>query len=123
MGDEYDYGVVHGSLKLKKNNRLFKKSTHKDGGKRKKKSSKPKKDEKEEARTEAERTEAERTEAQRTEVVRTEAEKKYDDVRMKRRLERIEKFAEKSYRDRVKDFNEKLERAPEHHEMPKVGPG
>ncbi|KAJ2862887.1 hypothetical protein GGH94_003971 [Coemansia aciculifera] len=54
---------------------------------------------------------------------RTDAEKRHDDMQMKRKMERIEKMAEKSYRDRVKDFNEKLERAPEHNDMPKVGPG
>ncbi|KAJ2857438.1 hypothetical protein J3B02_001002 [Coemansia erecta] len=53
----------------------------------------------------------------------TEAEKKYREALHQRKLERIDRLASKSYRDRVKEFNEKLERAPEHHDMPKVGPG
>ncbi|KAI7832890.1 hypothetical protein BX661DRAFT_129339, partial [Kickxella alabastrina] len=56
-------------------------------------------------------------------IDRTDAEKRHDEILKKRKLEHVEKLAEKSYRDRIKEFNDKLERAPEHHDMPKVGPG
>ncbi|KAJ1671204.1 hypothetical protein GGF44_001709 [Coemansia sp. RSA 1694] len=98
MSDAYDYGVAKGPLKLKKTKGLFKKS--------KKKKSTTKKEEIASAN-----------------VIRTDAEKRHDDILMKRKMDRIDKMSEKSYRDRVKEFNEKLERAPEHHDMPKVGPG
>ncbi|KAJ2028562.1 hypothetical protein IWW57_002093 [Coemansia sp. S610] len=97
MSDAYDYGVARsGPLKLaKKKKDLFKKKTKKN------KEAKP--------------------------VIarerRTDAEKRHEDILKKRKMERIDKLAEKSYRERVKDFNEKLERAPEHNDMPKVGPG
>ncbi|KAJ2825525.1 hypothetical protein GGI24_003134, partial [Coemansia furcata] len=93
MSDAYDYGVVSGPLKLAKTKKK------KDLFKKKKPKSKDIPKER-----------------------RTDAEKRHDDMLKKRKLERIDKMAEKSYRDRVKEFNEKLERAPEHHDMPKVGP-
>ncbi|KAJ2036122.1 hypothetical protein IW146_000080 [Coemansia sp. RSA 922] len=97
MSDAYDYGVARtGPLKLvKKKKDLFKKNKKKK-------------------------------EIKTTDIPkerRTDAEKRHDDMQMKRKMERIDKMAEKSYRERVKDFNEKLERAPEHNDMPKVGPG
>ncbi|KAJ2751799.1 hypothetical protein GGI19_004253 [Coemansia pectinata] len=97
MSDAYDYGVARsGPLKLvKKKKDIFKK----------------KKKTKKEINPDIPKER------------RTDAEKRHDDMQMKRKMERIEKMAEKSYRDRVKDFNEKLERAPEHNDMPKVGPG
>ncbi|KAJ1667608.1 hypothetical protein IW140_002187 [Coemansia sp. RSA 1813] len=103
MPDEYDYGVVHGSLKLKKPKGLFKKTT--------KKLRKPK-SKKQPAKTD-----------NASSIAKTEAEKRFDDMKKKRKLEHIERLAEKSFGDRVKEFNEKLERTPEHNDVPKVGPG
>ncbi|KAJ2893101.1 hypothetical protein GGI21_001577 [Coemansia aciculifera] len=98
MSDAYDYGVAKGALKLKKKP-LFKKK-------------KPEKKKRVVVNAPSSSSSS-----------RTDAEKRHEDILMKRKMERIEKMAEKSYRDRVKEFNEKLERAPEHHDMPKVGPG
>ncbi|KAJ2505474.1 hypothetical protein GGI11_006997 [Coemansia sp. RSA 2049] len=103
MPDEYDYGAVRSSLKLKKPSELFKKS-------KKKKSKKSKKHTDASSNADGGRA-------------KTEAEQRFDDMQMKRKLERIDQLAEKSFGDRVKEFNEKMERTPEHNDMPKVGPG
>ncbi|KAJ1993922.1 hypothetical protein EDC05_001833 [Coemansia umbellata] len=90
MADEYDYGVAHGSLKLKTSKQLFKK-----------KSKKPRKPAKPTAK-------------------KTDAEAKFEETRRKRKLEHPDN--KKTFSDRVKEFNEKLELTPEHNDMPKVGP-
>jgi protein FAM32A len=54
---------------------------------------------------------------------RTEAERKFDDRVRKLEEERIRKLAQKSHKDRIKEFNEKLANLSEHHDIPKVGPG
>ncbi|ORX68845.1 DUF1754-domain-containing protein [Linderina pennispora] len=99
----YDNGVVHGSLKLKKDSKLFKKKSKKS----KKRHHKESKD----------------SEPVVQAVTQTEAERKFEQVQRKRQMERIEKMAAKSHSERVREFNNKLEQAPEHNEMPKVGPG
>jgi protein FAM32A len=38
-------------------------------------------------------------------------------------MERVAKQAAQSHRDRVAEFNQKLENLSEHHDIPKVGPG
>ncbi|KAJ2077946.1 hypothetical protein H4R24_004809 [Coemansia sp. RSA 988] len=53
----------------------------------------------------------------------TEAEKRHEEIQTKRQRKRIERMAQRSYRERIKEFNEQLDRAPEHHDMPRVGPG
>ena len=50
----------------------------------------------------------------------TESEKRYDEVRRKRLAEKVRKEAQKSHKDRVSEFNQKLERMSEHHDMPRV---
>lgn len=54
---------------------------------------------------------------------RTEAEKRHEERLRKLEEERLRKQAGKGYRDRVKDFNERLANLSEHHDIPKVGPG
>ncbi|PVU88155.1 hypothetical protein BB559_005700, partial [Furculomyces boomerangus] len=54
---------------------------------------------------------------------RTENERKFKEVQEKRKRSRIEKLISKSHKEKVQEFNEKLDRLPEHHDMPKVGPG
>lgn len=54
---------------------------------------------------------------------RTEAERIYDEKMNKREEDQIRRLAEKSHRERVKDFNEYLAKLTEHHDIPKVGPG
>jgi protein FAM32A len=41
----------------------------------------------------------------------------------KREAERLAKVAAKSHRERVQEYNEKLSKLSEHHDIPKVGPG
>lgn len=53
----------------------------------------------------------------------TEAEKRFDELRRKRLLERAEREGAKSHRERVEEFNQKLARQTEHNDMPKIGPG
>ncbi|PVV00650.1 hypothetical protein BB560_004955 [Smittium megazygosporum] len=53
----------------------------------------------------------------------TESEKRHKKILLERREKKIQKFISKSHKEKVKEFNERLERLPEHNEMPKVGPG
>ncbi|KAG1175811.1 hypothetical protein G6F70_003907 [Rhizopus microsporus] len=57
------------------------------------------------------------------EVEKTEAELKFEEIQRKRQMERVSKAATKSHKDRVSEFNQKLEKLSEHHDIPKVGPG
>ncbi|KAJ1643755.1 hypothetical protein LPJ64_004512 [Coemansia asiatica] len=131
MSDAYEYGVANGPLKLKKPKDLFKKTSSSSKDKHKHKHGKRKNREKHKKKHEGqniddskdhEETTSEEPPLDSKEAL-TEAEKKYREALHQRKLERIDRLASKSYRDRVKEFNEKLERAPEHHDMPKVGPG
>ena len=55
---------------------------------------------------------------------RTAAERAYDDAyRRSRERKMIEDMASKSHKDKVREFNEKLSKLSEHHDIPKVGPG
>jgi protein FAM32A len=54
---------------------------------------------------------------------RTEAERRHEERASKLEEERIRKLGQKSHRDRIKEFNEKLANLSEHHDIPKVGPG
>ncbi|KXZ54845.1 hypothetical protein GPECTOR_4g917 [Gonium pectorale] len=58
-----------------------------------------------------------------TEDRRTEAEKKFEARFRKVEEQMCKKAAQKSHRDRVKEFNEYLAKLSEHHDIPKVGPG
>ncbi|KAK9895939.1 DUF1754-domain-containing protein [Cystobasidium minutum MCA 4210] len=53
----------------------------------------------------------------------TESERRYEEVRRKRLAEKVRKEAKKSHKDRVQEFNDKLERLSEHHDLPRIGPG
>ncbi|KAJ2704211.1 hypothetical protein FB645_003446 [Coemansia sp. IMI 203386] len=126
MSDAYDYGVANtGPLKLKKSKGLFKKTSSAKGkDKRKHKHKRKSKTNEQDASSEDDndKDKGEKKSDKPSESM-TEAEKKYREILKQRKLERIERLASKSYRERVKEFNEKLERTPEHHDMPKVGPG
>ncbi|POY74127.1 hypothetical protein BMF94_2939 [Rhodotorula taiwanensis] len=54
---------------------------------------------------------------------KTDAERRFEEVQRKRLLEKAAKQARKSHKDRVAEFNEKLENMSEHYDVPKVGPG
>mmetsp|Transcript_15075 Transcript_15075/g.38325 ORF Transcript_15075/g.38325 Transcript_15075/m.38325 type:complete len:114 (+) Transcript_15075:211-552(+) len=54
---------------------------------------------------------------------RTKAEKRFDEIMKRRELDEIMKAADKTHRQRVKEFNEKLASMSEHYDIPKVGPG
>ncbi|KZT52517.1 DUF1754-domain-containing protein [Calocera cornea HHB12733] len=54
---------------------------------------------------------------------KTEAERRFEE-RQRRMLERrVQQMAKKTHKDRVHEFNAKLETLSEHHDIPKVGPG
>ncbi|KAI8983161.1 hypothetical protein BDB01DRAFT_147196 [Pilobolus umbonatus] len=57
------------------------------------------------------------------ELEKTEAERKFEEIKRQRQMERVAKAATKSHKDRVAEFNNKLEMLSEHHDIPKVGPG
>lgn len=40
-----------------------------------------------------------------------------------KQMDRINRMAEKSHKEKVNDFNKYLESLPEHYDIPKVGPG
>ncbi|KAG2194467.1 hypothetical protein INT46_004837 [Mucor plumbeus] len=46
-----------------------------------------------------------------------------EEIKRQRQMERVSKAAAKSHKDRVQEFNHKLEQLSEHHDIPKVGPG
>ncbi|GAA5822099.1 hypothetical protein JCM11251_004857 [Rhodosporidiobolus azoricus] len=54
---------------------------------------------------------------------KTEAQRRFEEVQRKRLLDKAAKAAAKSHKDRVAEFNEKLENLSEHYDIPKVGPG
>ncbi|KAI0296256.1 hypothetical protein BC826DRAFT_1006113 [Russula brevipes] len=54
---------------------------------------------------------------------KTAAEKRFQDVQRKRLADKVKKMAGKTHKDRVHEFNSKLEALSEHHDIPKVGPG
>ncbi|KXS14535.1 DUF1754-domain-containing protein [Gonapodya prolifera JEL478] len=56
-------------------------------------------------------------------VRKTKAELAFEEVQKKRQQERISKLVTKSHKDRVQEFNERLEKQTEHFDIPKVGPG
>ncbi|PSN66296.1 DUF1754-domain-containing protein [Corynespora cassiicola Philippines] len=54
---------------------------------------------------------------------KTEAEKRYDEMRRKRRDEKIKKEGFKTHKEKVEELNKYLSGLSEHHDMPKIGPG
>ncbi|KAI0673315.1 DUF1754-domain-containing protein [Trametes maxima] len=54
---------------------------------------------------------------------KTPAEKRFEEVQRKRLADKVARLANKSHKDRVNEFNSKLEALSEHHDIPKVGPG
>eukprot|EP00695_Tsukubamonas_globosa_P002270 TRINITY_DN3388_c0_g1_i1.p2 TRINITY_DN3388_c0_g1~~TRINITY_DN3388_c0_g1_i1.p2 ORF type:complete len:116 (-),score=30.49 TRINITY_DN3388_c0_g1_i1:62-409(-) len=54
---------------------------------------------------------------------RTDAEKRYEERMRERELTKIRKLADKSYREKVEEFNTKIAQMSEHYDIPKVGPG
>ncbi|KAF8506754.1 DUF1754-domain-containing protein [Russula emetica] len=54
---------------------------------------------------------------------KTAAEKRFQEVQRKRLADKVKKLAGKTHKDRVHEFNSKLETLSEHHDIPKVGPG
>ncbi|PLW53932.1 hypothetical protein PCANC_03770 [Puccinia coronata f. sp. avenae] len=58
-----------------------------------------------------------------TRVEKTRAEIKFEETQKMRLLEKVKKQALKTHKDRVADFNLRLENQSEHFDIPKVGPG
>ncbi|KAJ2956344.1 hypothetical protein NQZ79_g7805 [Umbelopsis isabellina] len=54
---------------------------------------------------------------------KTPAELKFEETQRRRQEEKIRRQAEKSHKEKVADFNRKLEELSEHYDIPKVGPG
>eukprot|EP01091_Cochliopodium_minus_P000296 TRINITY_DN1029_c0_g1_i1.p1 TRINITY_DN1029_c0_g1~~TRINITY_DN1029_c0_g1_i1.p1 ORF type:complete len:119 (+),score=47.07 TRINITY_DN1029_c0_g1_i1:99-455(+) len=114
--------VIETKLKFKGNVQL---ST-----KRKKKSKKDKKKDKKRKKEKKQEIQEEEPqpiplEQKEIEIVstKTEAEKNFEMTQKLRKREKIEKLANKSYRDKLKDYNSFLDTLSEHHDIPKVGPG
>jgi protein FAM32A len=53
----------------------------------------------------------------------TPAERRYMEQKQKIDMEKMAKVANKSYKDRMQDFNQYLTKLSEHYDIPKVGPG
>ncbi|KZV99049.1 DUF1754-domain-containing protein [Exidia glandulosa HHB12029] len=51
------------------------------------------------------------------------AEKRFEQIQKERLAKRVAKLASKTHKERVSEFNAKLETLSEHHDIPKVGPG
>lgn len=54
---------------------------------------------------------------------RTESEKKFDHIQRRRLHHKVKDQAKLSHKDKVDEFNKKLERLTEHNDLPKIGPG
>ncbi|KAJ1964911.1 hypothetical protein H4R35_007106, partial [Dimargaris xerosporica] len=112
MGD-YD-AVVRGTLKLKGKDGKVKKKD------KKKKKSKSSLEPPLEHRLEAADASHDASESASTVGhTKTEAERKFDEIQQKRKMERIAKFAEKSHRERVAELNDYLNNLSEHYDIPK----
>lgn len=53
----------------------------------------------------------------------TESERRFLEVQRQRQRDRIEKNLLLTHREKIEQFNDKLEKLPEHFDIPKVGPG
>ncbi|WVN87954.1 uncharacterized protein L203_103151 [Cryptococcus depauperatus CBS 7841] len=53
----------------------------------------------------------------------TDAERRFLEAQKKRREERVKHTAKMTHKERVSEFNAKLDRLSEHHDMPRIGPG
>ncbi|AQK55028.1 CGI-like protein [Zea mays] len=53
----------------------------------------------------------------------TPAERRYMEQKQKIDMKKMTKVANKSYKDRMQDFNQYLANLSEHYDIPKVGPG
>lgn len=53
----------------------------------------------------------------------TEAERVFLERKKQKRIEELEKQNLKSHKQKVEEFNAKLDKIPEHYDIPKVGPG
>ncbi|KAG6380874.1 DUF1754-domain-containing protein [Boletus reticuloceps] len=51
---------------------------------------------------------------------KTEAERRFEEAQRRRLLGKVAKIAHKTHKDRVNEFNSKLESLSEHHDIPKV---
>ena len=54
---------------------------------------------------------------------RTEAEKRYDEVKLKRLPEKIHQNISSSFQEKFDNYSKNLSKLPEHFDIPKVGPG
>jgi protein FAM32A len=54
---------------------------------------------------------------------KTEVELRFEHAKQERERKEIERMAQKSYRERVEEFNKKVAKQTEHYDIPKVGPG
>ncbi|KAN0100312.1 hypothetical protein V8E55_000296 [Tylopilus felleus] len=54
---------------------------------------------------------------------KTDAERRFEEAQRRRLIGKVAKIAHKTHKDRVNEFNAKLESLSEHHDIPKVGPG
>lgn len=52
----------------------------------------------------------------------TESEQRYEAIRKQRLAEKVRKEAKKSHKERVAEFNDKLEGMSEHYDLPRVRP-
>ncbi|KAI9678059.1 MAG: hypothetical protein M1817_006003 [Caeruleum heppii] len=54
---------------------------------------------------------------------KTEAEKRHEEMRRKRQLDRLRREGVKTHKERVEELNKYLSNLSEHHDMPRIGPG
>ncbi|KAL1922529.1 uncharacterized protein VTP21DRAFT_10068 [Calcarisporiella thermophila] len=112
MSDAYQ--VAGGALKLK------------GGGiNKKKKKSKKEKEKIVDALSTGENSERERSGTPPSGITleKTEAELKFEEMQKKRLRDKVQNLAKVSHKERVAEFNRKLEELTEHYDIPKVGPG
>ncbi|KRX08198.1 hypothetical protein PPERSA_12353 [Pseudocohnilembus persalinus] len=79
--------------------------------------------EKEELERQKQLQEIKKTQQVTQQIQKTDAEISYEIIKKKRMAERIQQKLGNTYRDKVKEFNEKLNGMTQHFDLPKIGPG
>lgn len=112
-----------GALRIK-GAKVKKHKKNKDKSALEKNLAEPKKEESQEKDKEKEDPEEEEEEPSRSH--KTEAERRFEEARRKRLLEKAETSRPellKTHKERVEELNTYLSKLSEHHDMPKIGPG
>ncbi|KAJ1915058.1 hypothetical protein IWQ60_008576 [Tieghemiomyces parasiticus] len=112
--------LIGGSLKLKSKGAGIKKKKSKKSKKEAKESRRHSGDEAEVTKFAEEDTGTASASSTSTVPTRTKAEARFEEIQRKRKMEKIDKLASKSHRQRVAELNDYLESLSQHYDIPKA---